>query len=93
MSPGLLLLGDIWTSQSTNYFQGTLGTYGHLSVRTASRGRRGHTDISLYERFPEGHRGHTDITVYELLPEGHRGHTDISVYERLPGDIQTSFQH
>ena len=82
MSPGLLLLGDIQTSQCTNNFQGTLGTYGHLKVRTAFRGHGGHTDISQYER----------------LPEGDRGHTDISVYKWLPGDIQTSqcvnrFQH
>ena len=51
MSPGLLLLG----------------TYRHLSVRTTSRGHRGHTDISLYERLPEGDKEHTDISVYNWL--------------------------
>ena len=41
-------IGDIRTSQCTNSFQGTLGTYRHLTVQTASRGHRGHMDISLY---------------------------------------------
>ena len=43
-----------------------LGTRGHLTVRTASRG---HTDISLYERS----MGHTDISLFEQS----MGYTDI----------------
>ena len=90
MSPGLLLLGDIRTSQCTNNFQGTLGTYGHLSVRTASRGYWGHRDISLYKQLPEEDRGHTDISVYEQLPGDIQTSHCTNGFQRNIGDIRTS---
>ena len=90
---------DIRTSHCTNGFQ---GTYGHLTVQMAFWGHRGHTDISLYKRFPgdigdirtshctNGFQGTYRHLTVQMDSRGHRGHLDISLYDRLPGDIRIS---
>ena len=43
-------IGDIQTSHCTNGCEGTLGTYGHLTVQIPSKGHWGHKDILLHEQ-------------------------------------------